>query len=92
MNIIKKIRRRVMLTCEDVNEFLAAYVDDDIPDELRTRDEDHLARCESCKVYLSQYRTTMEVVRNAESDETNPPDELVDMTLDFLDRQTGWSH
>lgn len=86
MNIIKRYRQRVMLTCEDVNDFLAAYVNDDIPDNLRRRYETHVARCEVCSAYLNQYRATIRLAREAGSIASEPPDELVEMTLAFLDR------
>lgn len=81
----------MMLTCEDVNVFLAAYVDDDIPDNLRRRYEAHIARCEVCSAYLSQYRSTMKLTREADSVDVDLPDELVEMTLSFLNehRQNG---
>lgn len=74
----------MMLTCEDVNEFLAAYVDDDIPDSIRRRYEAHVARCQVCSAYLSQYRSTMRLTREADSIDAEPPEELVEMTLAFL--------
>lgn len=91
MNIIKRIRQRMMLTCEDVNDFLAAYVDDDIPAQLRRRYEAHVARCDVCSAYLSQYRTTMHLAHEAGSNGAAVPEELVDMTLAFLDQNVGHS-
>lgn len=88
-NIIKRFRQRLMLTCEDVNDFLAAYVDDDIPDNLRRRYEAHILRCEVCSAYLSQYRTTMQLAREAGTNGTEPPEELVEMTMAFLDEHLG---
>lgn len=89
MNILKRLRRRMMLTCEDVNEFLAAYVDDDIPDHLRRRYEAHISRCKVCSAYLSQYRTAMTLTRETGSINEPPPEELVEMTLSFLDEHLG---
>ena len=89
MSILKRIRRRMMLTCEDVNEFLAAYVDNDIPDNLRRRYEQHIARCKICSAYLEQYRSTMRLARDAGMANSNPPDELVEMTIAFLDEHLG---
>lgn len=84
MNILKRFRQRMMLTCKDVNDFLAAYVDDDIPDSLRRRYEAHVARCKVCSAYLSQYRSTMKLARESDSIGADPPDELVEITLAFL--------
>ncbi len=76
-----------MLTCEDVNDFLAAYVDDDIPDNLRRRYETHVARCDVCSAYLDQYRSTIRLTRESVSIDSDPPDALVEMTLAFLNEQ-----
>lgn len=76
----------MMLTCEDVNDFLAAYVDDDLPDYIRSRYEVHVARCVICSAYLAQYRTTIRLTRESDSLAADPPDELVEMTLAFLSR------
>lgn len=89
MNILKRLRRRMMLTCEDVNDFLAAYVDDDIPDHVRRRYEAHIARCAVCSAYLDQYRTTMNLTRDSGPTKEPPPEELVEMTLSFLDEHLG---
>lgn len=88
MNVFKRFRQRMMLTCEDVNDFLAAYVDEDIPDNLRRRYEAHVARCKVCSAYLSQYRSTMRLAREADSIDidADPPEELVEMTLSFLNK------
>jgi anti-sigma factor RsiW len=77
----------MMLTCEDVNVFLAAYIDDDIPDKLRRRYEAHVAGCEACNAYLNQYRSTMELTREFDSIDCEPPDALVEMMLAFLDEE-----
>jgi anti-sigma factor RsiW len=74
----------MMLTCEDVNNFLVAYLDDDIPDNLRRRYEAHVARCEVCSAYLSQYRSTMRLTRESDTVAVDLPEELVEMTLSFL--------
>ena len=79
----------MMLTCKDVNDFLAAYVDNDLPDNLRRRYEAHISGCEICSAYLNQYRTTMALTREAGSNGSEPPDELVEMTLAFLEDHLG---
>ncbi len=84
MSILKRIRRRMMLTCKDVNEFLAAYLDGDVPEDLRRRFEKHVERCRVCRTYLTQYRTTIELTRDSASLDPEPPEALVEMTLEFL--------
>ena len=84
MSILKRIRRRMMLTCEDVNDFLAAYLDGDIPEDLRRRFDMHVARCSVCGAYLNQYRNTIELTRDSAFLDPEPPEALVEMTLEFL--------
>lgn len=92
MSILKQLRRRMMLTCEDVNDFLAAYLDDDIPDNLRRRYEAHIACCEVCSAYLEQYRTTISLARSHGAADGDAPDALVEMTLAFLNQQLDNGH
>ncbi len=73
-----------LLTCRDVNDFLALYLDDRLDDELKERFERHMARCSSCLCYFEQYRDTTLLVREAGELPEPPPDELVDTTLAFL--------
>lgn len=79
----------MMLTCEAVNEFLAAYLDDSIPQHLRHRFEEHIDRCRVCRAYLDQYVDTIELTRDLTSLDPVPPEALVELTLQFL--QEHWS-
>lgn len=89
MSILKRMRRRMMLTCEDVNEFLVAYLDESLSERLRHRFERHVARCEVCRGYLDQYRHTIELTRDSASIYPDPPEALVEMTLAFLREHAG---
>ena len=83
MGLFSNLRRRVMLTCEDVNAFLAAYLDGELDDRLHHRFEQHVANCPMCHTYFTQYEETIALVRAGEPTPTPPP-ELVDATLAFL--------
>lgn len=72
-----------MLTCEDVNRFLAKYLEGALDKRTRERFEKHVARCEPCQRYLEQYRTTIDLVK-ASDDLPEPPEELTERTLAFL--------
>ncbi|MDQ7041187.1 MAG: zf-HC2 domain-containing protein [Rhodothermus sp.] len=74
-------RRR--LTCEDVNRFLAAYLDGALDAHTRAAFEAHLQDCDDCQAYLDQYRKTIELVRQA-ADVPEPPPALIEHTLSFL--------
>lgn len=74
----------MMLTCEDVNRFLAAYLEDDVPPALRRRYEKHVERCSVCGAYLRQYRDTIDLTRQSAEIDPEPPEALVELTLAFL--------
>ncbi len=86
----------MMLSCQDVNEFLVAYLDGDVPEQLRERFDKHVERCSVCSTYLNQYRATIQLTQEAASLDPEPPEALVEMTLDFLrkhwDEEEGPSH
>ena len=73
-----------MPTCEELLEFLAAYVAEELPADRRARFDDHLARCPDCRRYLQSYRRTVELGRDAGEPEPLP-DELVRAILDSRD-------
>lgn len=83
MSIFSKFKRPAPLCCRDVNEFLAVYLEDGLNEDVRTKFESHVNRCSQCSDYLQQYRTTVDMVREAEP-VPPPPDVLVDYTLAFL--------
>jgi anti-sigma factor RsiW len=85
MKIFSRLKRHPSLCCRDVNEFLALYVEGGLDDEVRDRFETHLSRCPQCSGFLAQYRTTVDMVHEAE-DAPPPPDVLVEATLSFLRR------
>lgn len=93
MKFLTDVRRMIMLTCEDVNQFLAEYLDDALPPEVRRRFEKHVGGCDKCTTYLDQYRRTIGLTKEEGAAPVEPPDELVEMTLAFLrehiDRRNG---
>ena len=88
--MLNRFRQRSMLCCKDVNEFLVAYGENALEDDLRKRFEDHLAHCFRCKCYLDQYATTVALIKESGQEEyIAPPEELVQLTLSFLREQLG---
>ena len=73
-----------MLTCEDVNEFIIEYLDDELDEVTRRRFEDHVADCRCCHAFFEQYKATVELVKDGEKEMPEVPDELADRTLSFL--------
>lgn len=75
-----------LLTCEELLDFIAAYLDDELSPEERERFETHLSVCQACVDYLDSYRETMRATLLAyEGDDGVPdsvPEELVRAVLE----------
>ncbi|HEY8153541.1 MAG TPA: zf-HC2 domain-containing protein [Myxococcota bacterium] len=74
-----------MLTCRELIDFLAAYLDGELAPDPRAAFDAHLALCPSCVDYLAGYRETIRLGKRAcEPDAELPsdvPSELVDAIL-----------
>lgn len=80
------------MTCREVAEFLADYLDQSLAAEVAGRFEEHLAGCTPCRNYLHAYRTTILASRNAwpvsdDSGFTDVPEDLIRAILDSRRRQ-----
>jgi anti-sigma factor RsiW len=60
------------MTCRDIIEFLADFLDGGLPSEERAVFEAHLAQCPACVVYLRTYEQT---IRLGKAISTHPPEE-----------------
>ena len=73
------------LSCRELIEFLAAYLDDELAPGERTAFEAHLSVCPYCVDYLATYRETVHLGKQALAAETEileeVPAELVDAIL-----------
>ncbi len=74
-----------LLTCRELIDFLAAYLDGELAPEPRAGFEAHLSRCPACVAYLASYRETIRLGKkgcepDAELAADVPPD-LVDAIL-----------
>jgi predicted anti-sigma-YlaC factor YlaD len=68
---------RATMTCRELVEFLADYLNGDLPSETCRAFEDHLAHCPSCVVYLNTYRETAVLAKAAlEGAEATLPDDV----------------
>lgn len=74
---------RPLITCRELIEFIAGYVDGELDDVSRGDFEKHLARCPSCRAYLETYQTTRHLVQSLATDEPveDVPEELVQSIL-----------
>jgi predicted anti-sigma-YlaC factor YlaD len=77
------------MTCRQLIEFLAHYLDGDLPNEQRRAFDEHLGDCSECRRYLDQYKSSIDLSRLlAERDDTLPklPSELVKAVLEACKR------
>jgi len=75
---------RAYITCRELIDFIADYVDGTLDAAARDDFERHLDICSSCRAYLDSYRKTMALTRALASDEpaADVPDALVRRILD----------
>jgi anti-sigma factor RsiW len=72
------------VTCRDVIEFLAEYIEGALPESERALFEEHLSLCRDCVAYLNTYRQTVLLEKQAFDDESKSsevPAELVSAIL-----------
>ncbi|MCX4244874.1 anti-sigma factor family protein [Paraliomyxa miuraensis] len=78
------------MTCRElIEDFLAAYVDDELLPEIRDRFDEHLGQCPACVSYLETYRQTMALARaasHAEPLDDPAPPPLVEAILAALQK------
>lgn len=76
----------LMGTHAEVREFLAHYLDGELPVLKQMQFRLHLLMCKDCGEYLHRYDSAVKLARNYLADP--PPDELVNLTLRFLEQRT----
>ena len=69
------------MTCRELIDFLADYLDGQLPAAQRSAFESHLGECPHCANYLDSYRKTIALAGQAFADDAPAagavPDELV---------------
>jgi anti-sigma factor RsiW len=71
---------RPYITCRELVEFLDLYLDGDLPRDREAEFERHLSVCEPCVKYVSTYRKTIALGKEACRDgnvTADVPEELV---------------
>lgn len=71
-----------MLTCREVEEFLLAYLDGELPMAQRMAFQMHVLFCSECKAYIRKYKTAMAlgktVFQDADGDATEEiPEDMI---------------
>ena len=71
-----------MMTCHDVIDVLADYLEQALTPEMAADLERHLAGCEPCRAYLATYRRTRAL--GAQAARLEMPDEMKARLRQFL--------
>lgn len=50
-----------MLTCKEFEDFMLAYLDEELPQKQRKRFEFHLRICRECREYVAAYQQTIAI-------------------------------
>jgi anti-sigma factor RsiW len=87
--ILHKLKTMLGLepTCEEVNSFIAEYLEDKLDEKTRRSFERHIGGCSTCERFLEQYQATIKITH--EAGQISPPDELFGKTMAFL--RSSWS-
>jgi len=76
----------LMITCNEFESFILAYLDGDLPKRQKLVFEFHLKMCRECREYLQAYRATIDLTRDAHEAELKKltdqvPEDLVKAIL-----------
>ena len=76
-----------MMSCREFEEFVQAYVDEELPVQQRRVFERHIRLCRECWDYLAAYRQTVELARSVTTPDEPPvardiPEDLVKAILE----------
>lgn len=70
------------ITCREVVELIAGYLEDGLAHDERLRVEEHLAACEGCTRYLEQMRLTIRLTGML-TEEQIPPEQKAELLEAF---------
>jgi len=71
-------------SCFDTEHLLFEYVEEELPADIRTKLDSHIADCRSCIEYVNSYRHTIQATRDHALPEMQMPPELQQRLKDFL--------
>ena len=73
-----------MITCQEFIDFIARYLDAELPDAEKRSFEEHVSECPPCLDYLKTYQTTVELASQCDPEGELPadvPEDLVQAVL-----------
>jgi anti-sigma factor RsiW len=68
------------MNCREATEFIMDYLSGQLDDDIVARFERHISRCDGCRAYLSNYKATLALEREAFASEPAAeavPEELI---------------
>ncbi|MEQ8766540.1 MAG: zf-HC2 domain-containing protein [Planctomycetota bacterium] len=68
-----------MMTCREFFEFISAYVDGELPDDVGDKFEEHIRACPPCVDYVASFQQTIEISKiccDSTVEAETPPDEV----------------
>jgi predicted anti-sigma-YlaC factor YlaD len=68
--------RRSELACQDVVQLITAYLDGDLPDDMRADVDEHLDGCDGCRNVLAQWRTIIALAGRLTEADVDNTDEI----------------
>ena len=74
----------ILLTCQEVLDYLTEYLDGTLPPGEHVRMEEHLAVCPDCVAYLKNFQATIAISRRACAEDpalNQVPEDLVQAIL-----------
>jgi anti-sigma factor RsiW len=75
-----------VVTCRQLIEFIAAYVDGELNESEHLAFEHHLGNCRSCLAYLESYRRTMTFSKSLSD---TPVDDVPEGLVEWILRHRG---
>jgi anti-sigma factor RsiW len=64
------------VACKEFVALITAYLDGALPDDVRTRVEEHLDSCDGCQNVLAQWRTIIALAGRLTEADVNNTDEI----------------
>ena len=76
------------ISCKQLVDLVADYMEEALTDESRAEFEQHLAECGYCTAYIQQMNLTVKLTKQQTEDEIKPPTtELLDVFRKWKDEQ-----
>jgi anti-sigma factor RsiW len=72
------------VTCRECADFIMEYLSGGLSAEVRTRFEEHLARCANCRRYLTSYEQAVKLARHAYDDDGELPGDVPDDLIEAI--------